>query len=412
MLIVNFLRASQLLVLMALAACNGGPTAPAEFDGVVYVGILHSRTGPMAISENSVAEAELLAVAEINRAGGISIRGRKLRVQPIEEDGESDPATFAIRAERLIDEASAAVVFGGWTSASRKAMLPVFEREDHLLFYPVQYEGQECSPNTFYFGSTPNQQIQPGIRWLYDEGERDYFLLGSDYVFPRTVNAVIEAQISALGGRVAGTQYIPLQAADIDRVVTAIRQALPDGGTIINTINGENNVDFFKQAFAAGLTPANGYTIMSFSVTEEEVSAIGARYLEGTYAVWSYFQTVNTPASADFVAKLKQTYGVYRVASDPAETAYGMVHLWARAAEAADSTDPRQVRQALPGMAFDAPQGQVEVRPNHHLARRALIGKVRADGMFDIVYDAGLVEPSPWYELPGVTGEPDCDWAG
>ena len=406
----NSRRAFVLLVVAAMAACDGNETPVQDFDGVVNVGVLHSRSGSMAISENTVAEAELMAIAEINRDGGITIGGKRLRLQPIEEDGASDPQTFAYRAQQLIDDSQVAVVFGGWTSDSRKAMLPVFEQQDHLLFYPVQYEGQECSRNVFYFGATPNQQVEPGIRWLFDSGSRDFFLIGSDYVYPRTVNAIINAQVASLGGRVAGEQYIPLQPADVAPVIDAIRQALPDGGAIINTINGENNFDFFKQAFAAGLTPENGYSIMSFSLAEEEVSAIGARYLEGSYAVWSYFQSIDTPASRKFTADFKRHYGRHRVTSHPAESAYTMVHLWAKAAETADSTDPARVREALIGIAFDAPHGRVEIHPNHHLTKRAAIGEVQADGMFDIVFDAGVIDPSPWSDLLPDSGGHACDW--
>ena len=391
----GLVRALALLSLAATAACGGDRSAATNFDGTVAVGVLHSRSGSMAISENTVAEAELMAIAEINRAGGITIKGKRIKLLPVEEDGASDPQTFASRAQRLIDDSQVAVVFGGWTSASRKAMLPVFEREDHLLFYPVQYEGQECSGNVFYFGATPNQQAEPGIRWLFDNGSTDFFLIGSDYVYPRTVNAIIEAQVASLGGRVAGVRYIPLEPTDIAPVIDAIKRALPGGGNIVNTINGENNFDFFMQAFAAGLTPENGYSTMSFSLAEEEVSAIGARFLEGTYAVWSYFQSLDTPASRKFTAAFKRNYGVHRVTSDPAATAYAMVHLWAKAAEAAGSTDPEVVLDALTGIAFDAPQGRVEIQPNHHLAKRALIGRVRSDGMFDIVFDAGVIDPSP-----------------
>ncbi len=408
----GLIRALTPLALVAIAACDSGPGADTTFDGTVNVGVLHSRSGPMAISENTVAEAELMAIAEINRDGGIHIQGKRLRLWPVEEDGASEPETFAAGAERLIADSNVAVVFGGWTSASRKAMLPVFEREDHLLFYPVPYEGQECSRNVFYFGATPNQQIEPGIRWLFENDPAGFFLVGSDYIYPRMANAIMEAQITALGGQVAGIHYIPLDMdkAEISQVVKTIRAALPEGGNIVNTINGENNVDFFTQAHAAGLTPDNGYTIMSFSLAEEEVSAIGARFLKDTYAVWGFFESLDTPASEQFTAEFKRTYGVHRVTSDPAETAYTMVHLWAQAAEAADSTDPQLVREALPGLSFDAPQGHVEIQSNHHLARRALIGRVQADGMFEIVFDAGLIDPATWSDLLMDHEGRVCDW--
>jgi len=406
----GFKRIFGLLALAILGACDGNQSSSESFDGTVRVGVLHSRSGSMAISENTVAEAELMAIAEINRAGGILIGGKRLELEAVEEDGASNPETFAARAQQLIGDSQVAVVFGGWTSSSRKAMLPIFEREDHLLFYPVPYEGQECSKNIFYFGATPNQQVEPGIRWLFENGSADFFLVGSDYVYPRTVNAIIDAQVASLGGRIAGAAYIPLESADIGPVIDAIRQALPDGGNIVNTINGESNFDFFTHAFAAGLTPENGYTIMSFALAEEEVSAIGPRYLEGTYAVWSYFQSLETPASQAFTAAFKRHYGAHRVASDPAETAYAMVQLWAIAAEAAGSTEPPRVREALKGIGYDAPHGRVEIRPNHHLAKRAAIGRVQADGMFEIVFDAGVIDPEPWSRrLPESRGYV-CDW--
>ncbi len=405
------LRTFGLLALAAMAACSGGQSTSVSFDGAVSVGVLHSRSGSMAISENTVAEAELMAIAEINRAGGINVNGRRLELRPVEEDGASDPETFAVRARQLIEDERVAVVFGGWTSASRKAMLPVFEDADHLLFYPVPYEGQECSRNVYYFGATPNQQVEPGIRWLFENGAAEFFLVGSDYVYPRTVNRIIAAQVESLGGGVSGERYIPLDGADVAPVIDAIRAALPDGGAIVNTINGESNVDFFTHAFAEGLTPENGYRIMSFAIAEEEVSAIGARNLEGTYAVWSYFQSLDTPASREFTAAFRDNYGPHRVVSDPAETAYTMVHLWAKGAEAAGSTDPKLVREALTGIGFDAPHGRVEVRPNHHLAKRAAIGEVQADGMFEIVHDAGVIDPRPLSDVFAGSSGIACDWA-
>ncbi len=399
-----------LLALAAVTACDGNQSASVSFDGVVKVGILHSRTGTMAISENTVAEAELMAIEEINNTGGITIQGEKLAILPVEEDGASNWSTFSTKAEQLINYEQVSVVFGGWTSASRKAMLPVFEREDHLLFYPIQYEGQECSKNIFYAGATPNQQAEPGVRWLLENKGKDFFLVGSDYIYPRTVNEIIAAQLALLGGQVVGERYIPLESTNVAPIIDAIRQALPEGGNVINTINGESNLEFFKQAREAGITPENGFAIMSFSIAEEEISAIGSRYLEGTYATWSYFQSLESPASAKFTSDFKRMHGLHRVTSDPAAAAYTMVHLWAEAAEKADSVDPRMVRESLIGVGFDAPQGRVEVQPNHHLAKLVLIGEVQSNGMFKIVLNAGVVNPSPWSNFLSESRGYICDW--
>jgi urea transport system substrate-binding protein len=289
---------TALAMSFSLVACGGGgEQASGDFDGEVKVGILHSRSGTMAISENTVAEAELMAIDEINAKGGITIDGKKLKIVPVEEDGASDWPTFAEKAKKLIDQDQVAVVFGGWTSASRKAMLPVFEAKDHFLYYPIQYEGQECSKNIFYSGATPNQQAEPAVEWLLKNKGKDFFLVGSDYVYPRTANTIMKEQLKAQGGKVVGEDYLPLGNTEVAPIIAKIKQALPNGGVIVNTLNGDSNVAFFKQLKAAGITPANGYSIMSFSIAEEEVAAIGPEYLEGTYAAWNFFQSLDTPES-------------------------------------------------------------------------------------------------------------------
>lgn len=392
-------------------ACQDTTAPTVGYDGEVRVGLLHSRTGTLAISEHTVAEAELLAIAEINAAGGLPIDGRRLRVVPIEEDGESDSATFARKAAKLIEVSEVDVIFGGWTSSSRKAMLPVIESEAHLLFYPLQYEGEECSEFIFYAGATPNQQAGPAVDWLLENKGNRFFLVGSDYVYPRTANAIISRQVEDAGGVVVGEHYLPLGDQALEPAVSAIRAALPEGGVIINTINGDSNVAFFIEATAQGLIPANGYTIMSFSVSEEEVSAIGAHYLEGSFAAWNFFQAIETPASKKFTNSFKALHGIHRVTTDPAEAAYSMVHLWALAAAEAGSTSPGAVRAALIGTGFDAPQGRVVVTPNHHLRKHVYIGEVQSDGQFRIVSDVGVVEPRAWSQwLPENEGY-RCDWS-
>ncbi len=209
--------ATALVTTFSLVACGGGggDSASGGFDGEVKVGILHSRSGTMAISENTVAEAELLAIDEINKAGGVKIGDKRLKIVPVEEDGASDWPTFAEKAKKLIDQDQVAVVFGGWTSASRKAMLPVFEAKDHFLFYPIQYEGQECSKNIFYSGAAPNQQAEPAVEWLLKNKGKDFFLVGSDYVYPRTANTIMKEQLKATGGKVVGEDYLPLGNTEV-----------------------------------------------------------------------------------------------------------------------------------------------------------------------------------------------------
>jgi urea transport system substrate-binding protein len=405
--------AAALATTLSLVACGGGgggESASGEFDGEVKVGILHSRSGTMAISENTVAEAELMAIDEINKAGGVKVDGKKLKIVPVEEDGASDWPTFAEKAKKLIDQDQVAVVFGGWTSASRKAMLPVFEAKDHFLFYPIQYEGQECSKNIFYSGATPNQQAEPAVEWLLKNKGKDFFLVGSDYVYPRTANTIMKEQLKAQGGNLVGEDYLPLGNTEVAPIIAKIKQALPKGGVIVNTLNGDSNVAFFKQMKAAGITPANGYSIMSFSIAEEEIAAIGPEYLEGTYAAWNFFQSLDTPASKKFTTDFKAKYGEKRVTNDPAEAAYDMVYLWAKGAEKANSVDDNKVREALIGVSFDAPEGKVTVQPNHHIEKLVLIGEVQKDGMFKILENKGFVKPIAWNQFVPETKGFTCDW--
>ena len=407
---VGVAGAMSLAASLSLMACGGSEKASGDFDGDVKVGILHSRSGTMAISENTVAEAELMAIDEINAKGGVTINGKKLKIVAVEEDGASDWPTFAAKATKLIDQDQVAVVFGGWTSASRKAMLPVFEAKDHFLFYPIQYEGQECSKNIFYSGAAPNQQAEPAVDWLLKNKGKNFFLVGSDYVYPRTANTIMKAQLRVSGGEVVGEDYLPLGNTKVDPIIAKIKQVLPNGGVIVNTLNGDSNVAFFKQLKEAGITPSKGYSIMSFSIAEEEIAAIGPQYLEGTYAAWNYFQTLNTPASKEFTRNFKAKYGENRVTNDPAEAAYIMVYLWAAAAEKANSINDNKVREALIGVSFDAPEGKVTVQPNHHVEKLVLIGEVQKDGMFKILENKGFVKPIAWNQFVPETKGYTCDW--
>jgi urea transport system substrate-binding protein len=398
---------------LLLKGCGGtsseqtGSTDVAD-ENSIKVGILHSLSGTMAISEQSVVDAELLAIEEINQAGGVLGK----QIKPIVEDGASTWPTFAEKATKLIDQDKVATVFGCWTSASRKAVLPVFESKNHILWYPVQYEGQECSKNIFYTGAAPNQQIEPAVQWLFENKGQDFFLVGSDYVFPRTANNIIKAQLEAIGGQTVGEDYIPLGGTEVTPIITKIRAALPNGGVIFNSLNGDSNVAFFKQLQGAGLTP-DRYPVMSVSIAEEEVKAIGVEYLEGHYAAWNYFMTVDTPANKKFVDAFKAKYGQDRVTNDPMEAAYIMVYLWKQAVEkAGDAYDLEKVRQAAIGQTFDAPEGQVTMDKNHHLAKFVRIGEVRNDGLFEIVSEtSSAVEPVPWNQYVAETKGYACDWS-
>ena len=366
--------------------------APEESD-TIKVGILHSLSGTMAISETAVHDAELLAIEEINAAGGVM--GKQLEV--VIEDGASDWPTFAEKARKLLQEDEVAVVFGGWTSASRKAMLPVFEANDGLLFYPVQYEGLETSPNIFYTGATTNQQIVPAVEYLLQEGKTKFYLLGSDYVFPRTSNLIINKQLAAAELEAVGEEYTPLGHTEYSTVIAKIKAADPD--VVFNTLNGDSNVAFFKQLKDAGIT-AEELTTISVSVAEEEITGIGADNITDHLVAWNYFQTTETPENTKFVEAFQAKYGANRVTADPIEAGYFGVYLWKAAVEKAATTDVAAVKEAAKGIAFDAPGGTVVIHDsNQHVSKTVRIGKVRGDGQIDEIWNSGTpVVPDPYLD--------------
>ncbi|MBW7881411.1 MAG: urea ABC transporter substrate-binding protein [Caldilineaceae bacterium] len=394
-----------LLVALLAAACGGSPapaaqpaatatSAPAAEADVIKVGILHSLSGTMAISEVSVKDATLLAIDEINKAGGVM--GKQL--VPVIEDGASDWPTFAEKARKLISQDGIAVVFGCWTSASRKAVLPVFEELNGLLFYPVQYEGLEASPNIFYTGAEPTQQIIPGVEFLVNElGAKKIYLLGSDYVFPRTANLIIKEQLKALGVELAGEEYVPLGGTEFSTIISKIQEAQPDA--IFNTLNGDSNVAFFKQFKDAGFT-AESLPVMSVSVAEEEVRGIGPENIAGHYTAWNYYQTTDTPENMSFVAAYKAAYGDDRVTADPIEAGYFGVYLWKAMVEKAGSTDVDAVREAAGTgeIEFLAPEGLIKVDPdNQHTYKYVRIGKINAEGLIDEVFASETaIKPDPY----------------
>lgn len=391
-------RRGAFLVLTGLA------TAPALAAGPpVKVGVLQSLTGTMAISEVTVKNAELLAIEEINAKGGVL--GRP--VQAIVEDGASDPATFAQKAGKLIEQAGVVTVFGGWTSASRKAMLPVFQRTQSLLWYPVQFEGNECSPNIIYTGAQPNQQIVPALNWATAKGYQRYFLVGSDYVFPRTANLILKKRIAAGKLALAGEEYVPLGGTDFSAVIAKLRAAKPD--IVFSTLNGDSNVAFFKQLAAAGLTAAK-LPVMSFSIAEQEAQAMGPALVNGSYAVWNYFQSLGSSQNAAFVAAYKKKFGARAAITDPMVHGYVNVWLWKAAVEKAGSFDVAAVRKAAVAMAaIPSPMGPVKLAPNQSLVQQAFVGQLQPDGQFKIVSQSkGLINPEPYDPLafPGKTCKP------
>jgi len=357
----------------------------------IKVGVLHSLSGTMSFSEASVINGTLLAIKELNQQGGVLGR----HIEAVVRDGKSDWPTFGMEAEKLIAEENVAVVFGGWTSASRKAIKPIFEKYNHLLFYPLQYEGLESSPNIIYTGATPNQQIIPAVKWAKDHIGMNFFLVGSDYLFPRAANEIIKDQTALLRGKIVGEEYLPLGSLDVDGIIAKIVKANPD--VILNTINGDSNIAFFKKLREAGVTSEKTPTI-SFSIAEEELKNIGAQQLAGDYAVWNYFQSIDSESNKNFVRSYKETFGQDRVTDDPIEAGYFGVHLWARAVRDALSIDPVLVRKALPDQSFAAPEGLVYIDADtQHTWKTVRIGQIQSDGQFKIVWSSDKpIRPRPY----------------
>jgi len=367
----------------------------------VKVGVLHSLTGTMAISEVTVKNATLLAIDQLNASGGVL--GRK--IQPIVEDGASEPAIFQQKAQKLIQQDKVVTVFGGWTSASRKAMVPVFQQFHSLLWYPVQFEGNECSPNVMYSGAQPNQQILPALDWAFERGYKKIFLLGSDYVFPRTANLILKKHIVQRGGTVAGEEYVPLGGTDFSSVITKIRAAHPDA--IFNTLNGDSNVSFFKQASAAGMPPSK-LPVVSFSIAEQEAHAMGTQLVAGSYAAWNYFESLPNAANKKFIAAYRAAYGKSGgsvALDDPMVHGYVDVLTWAAAVKKANSFDPNAVRKAATELAWeDSPMGKIKFAANQSLYQTAYVGQLQPDGEFKILWQSKqplMPEPYDVLAFPG-----------
>lgn len=354
----------------------------------IRVGVLHSLTGTMAESEKPLVDAIQLAVNEINAQGGVL----KQPIETIVADGKSDPAIFAKEAERLITQEKVSVIFGCWTSASRKAVKPVVEKYNHLLFYPVQYEGLEQSPNIIYTGSVPNQQIIPAIRWALKNLGKHVYLLGSDYIFPRTANRIMADFIRVAGGKFSLERYLPLGSHNVADIISEIETVKPN--VILNTINGDSNADFFQ---ALSQSSAKETPVLSFSVPENELKNYPV--LKNHYAAWSYFQSIDTPENKRFVANYQQFVAdKNRVTSDPIEAAYFGVHLWAQAATEMKSVEPEKVNSLIIKQSFNAPSGIISIdSQTRHTWKMLRIGQAQENGQFKEIYHSKLpIRPEPF----------------
>ena len=387
-------RLSTLAALAALLAL-ALPIA-ARSEDTIKVGVLHSLSGTMAISETALKETALMTIAEINAAGGVM--GKKL--VPVVVDPASNWPLFAEKARQLISQDKVAVVFGCWTSVSRKSVLPVFSELNGLLFYPVQYEGEELEKNVFYTGAAPNQQAIPAVEYLMSPdggGAKRFFLLGTDYVYPRTTNQILRAFLHSKGvqDKDIAEVYTPFGHGDYQTIVANIKQFAAGGKTaVISTINGDSNVPFYKELGNAGLK-ATDVPVVAFSVGEEELRGVDTRPLVGHLAAWNYFMSLKNPENAAFVQKYR-AWAKKRnlpnadkaVTNDPMEATYVGIHMWKQAVEKAHSTSTDKVIAAMAGQTFNAPSGFVLTMDptNHHLHKPVFIGEIRADGQFNVVW--------------------------
>ncbi len=380
----------------APATSEVNTTDLAVTDDTVTVGILHSVTGTMAISETGSVQAEKLAIEQINAMGGVLGR----QIEYVQEDGASDWPTFAEKSRKLLLQDKVASVFGCWTSASRKAVLPVFEQYNGMLYYPTFYEGLEQSPNVIYTGQEATQQILAGIDWVVKEkGAKTFYLLGSDYIWPRTSNKIARKHIEKLGLKVVGEDYYPLGHTQFNSVINKFKLKKPD--VIFASVVGGSNVAFYKQLNAAGIDMTKEKPlVLTISVTEDEILGIGGENIVGAYASMKYFQSLTNSNNVEFVKAFKKRWGDDIVIGDVTQAAYLGPWLWKAAVEKAGSFDVDKVRAASPDIELTtAPEGYVKVHPNHHLWSKTRIGNAKLDGQYEIVYETDeLIEPNPFPE--------------
>ena len=391
---------------LALAAALAVPAHAAD---TIKVGVLHSLSGTMAISETVLKDMVLMAIDDINSKGGVL--GKKL--EPVVVDPASNWPLFAEKAKQLISQDKVAVVFGCWTSVSRKSVLPVFEESNSLLFYPVQYEGEELSKNVFYTGAAPNQQAIPAVEYLMSAdggGAKRFVLLGTDYVYPRTTNKILRAFLHSKGVKDADIMedYTPFGHSDYQGIIAKIKKFSAEGKktAVISTINGDSNVPFYKELGNQGLK-ATDVPVVAFSVGEEELRGVDAKPLVGHLAAWNYFMSIKNPANTEWIkqwtayAKAKKLPGQMDkpLTNDPMEATWIGVHMWAQAVAKAKSTDTDKVIAAMAGQTFKAPDGfTIEMdAKNHHLHKPVLIGEVKADGQFNVVWKTPApIKAQPW----------------
>ncbi|HEU5283594.1 MAG TPA: urea ABC transporter substrate-binding protein [Burkholderiales bacterium] len=390
----------------AAALTFGAPSLHAQ-GKTVKVGVLHSLSGTMAISETVLKDVALMAFEEINAAGGVM----GYKIEPVVVDPASNWPLFAEKARQLLTQEKVAAVFGCWTSVSRKSVLPVFEELNGLLYYPVQYEGEELSRNVFYTGAAPNQQAIPAVEYLMSEdggGAKRFVLLGTDYVYPRTTNKILRAFLKSKGvaDKDIDEKYTPFGHSDYQTIVADIKKFSTGGKTaVVSTINGDSNVPFYKELGNQGLK-AKDVPVVAFSVGEEELRGVDTKPLVGHLAAWNYFMSLKNPANDAFkkqwaeYAKAKKLPGADKpLTNDPMEATYIGIHMWKQAVEKAKSFDTDKVIAAMGGQTFAAPSGFTATMDpkNHHLHKPVLIGEVKADGQFNVVWKTkGPVKAQPW----------------
>ncbi|MFC3684120.1 urea ABC transporter substrate-binding protein [Hydrogenophaga luteola] len=394
---------------LTVATALGAFGLTAHAADTIKVGILHSLSGTMAISETVLKDVALMTIDEINAKGGVL--GKKL--EPVVVDPASNWPLFAEKAKQLIDQDKVAAVFGCWTSVSRKSVLPVFEEKNSLLFYPVQYEGEELSKNVFYTGAAPNQQAIPAVEYLMSKdggSAKRWVLLGTDYVYPRTTNKILRAFLKSKGVKDEDImeEYTPFGHSDYQTIIANIKKFASAGKktAVVSTINGDSNVPFYKELGNAGLS-AKDVPVVAFSVGEEELRGVDTKPLVGHLAAWNYFMSIKNPANAEFVKKWSAYAKAKNIAghkdkpltNDPMEATYIGINMWAQAVEKAKSTDTDKVIAAMAGQTFKAPGGFTSTmdKENHHLHKPVFIGEVKADGQFNVVWKTpGPVVADPW----------------
>lgn len=404
---MNFLKTT------AVSALVLGSTAGASLaaDCTVKVGVLHSLSGTMAISETTLKDTMLMLVADQNEKGGLL----GCELEAVVVDPASDWPLFAEKARELLTVHEVDVIFGNWTSVSRKSVLPVIEELNGLLFYPVQYEGEESSKNVFYTGAAPNQQAIPATDYFLDElGVEKFALLGTDYVYPRTTNNILESYLESKGIAEEDifVNYTPFGHSDWSKIVADVVALGADGKKVgvISTINGDANIGFYKELAAAGIS-ADDIPVVAFSVGEEELSGLDTSNLVGHLAAWNYFQSADTEANEEFIAKWKDVMGEERVTNDPMEAHYIGFNMWANAVTEAGSADVDAVREKMYGQKFaNLTGGTAEMLPNHHLAKPVLIGEILEDGQFDIISATDPVPGDAWTDFLPASAVLKSDW--